>query len=295
MSEKVKYNEDSIKSLDWKDHIRLRPGMYIGKLGDGSSPDDGIYILLKEVIDNSIDEFVMGNGRSIEVQIKDGTVRIRDYGRGIPLGKVIDCVSKINTGAKYDSEAFKKSVGLNGVGTKAVNALASWFRVQSVREGKSKVAEFKRGELTLDDKIKSTDENDGTIISFIPDETVFVNYHYVNEYVEKMLWNYAYLNTGLTLWYNGNKIKSDNGLLDLLQKNLSGPIVYPIIHLRGNDIELAMTHSDQQYVEDYYSFVNGQHTTQGGTHQAAFREAIVKVLREFYKKDYEAVDLRTSI
>ena len=295
MSEKVKYNEDSIKSLDWKDHIRLRPGMYIGKLGDGSSPDDGIYILLKEVIDNSIDEFVMGNGRSIEVQIKDGTVRIRDYGRGIPLGKVIDCVSKINTGAKYDSEAFKKSVGLNGVGTKAVNALASWFKVQSVREGKSKVAEFKRGELTLDDKIKSTDENDGTIISFIPDETVFTNYHYVNEYVEKMLWNYAYLNTGLTLWYNGNKIKSDNGLLDLLQKNLSGPIVYPIIHLRGNDIELAMTHSDQQYVEDYYSFVNGQHTTQGGTHQAAFREAIVKVLREFYKKDYEAVDLRTSI
>ncbi|MFN8712888.1 MAG: DNA topoisomerase IV subunit B [Bacteroidota bacterium] len=295
MSEKVKYNEDSIKSLDWKDHIRLRPGMYIGKLGDGSSPDDGIYILLKEVIDNSIDEFVMGNGRSIEVQIKDGTVRIRDYGRGIPLGKVIDCVSKINTGAKYDSEAFKKSVGLNGVGTKAVNALASWFKVQSVREGKSKVAEFKRGELTLDDKIKNTDENDGTIISFIPDETVFTNYHYVNEYVEKMLWNYAYLNTGLTLWYNGNKIKSDNGLLDLLQKNLSGPIVYPIIHLRGNDIELAMTHSDQQYVEDYYSFVNGQHTTQGGTHQAAFREAIVKVLREFYKKDYEAVDLRTSI
>ncbi len=295
MSEKVKYNEDSIKSLDWKDHIRLRPGMYIGKLGDGSSPDDGIYILLKEVIDNSIDEFVMGNGRSIEVQIKDGTVRIRDYGRGIPLGKVIDCVSKINTGAKYDSEAFKKSVGLNGVGTKAVNALASWFKVQSIREGKSKVAEFKRGELTLDDKIRSTEENDGTIISFIPDETVFINYHYVNEYVEKMLWNYAYLNTGLTLWYNGNKIKSDNGLLDLLQKNLSGPIVYPIIHLRGNDIELAMTHSDQQYVEDYYSFVNGQHTTQGGTHQAAFREAIVKVLREFYKKDYEAVDLRTSI
>jgi topoisomerase IV subunit B len=295
MSEKVKYNEDSIKSLDWKDHIRLRPGMYIGKLGDGSSPDDGIYILLKEVIDNSIDEFVMGNGRSIEVQIKDGTVRIRDYGRGIPLGKVIDCVSKINTGAKYDSEAFKKSVGLNGVGTKAVNALASWFKVQSVREGKSKVAEFKRGELTLDDKIRSTEENDGTIISFIPDETVFTNYHYVNEYVEKMLWNYAYLNTGLTLWYNGNKIKSDNGLLDLLQKNLSGPIVYPIIHLRGNDIELAMTHSDQQYVEDYYSFVNGQHTTQGGTHQAAFREAVVKVLREFYKKDYEAVDLRTSI
>jgi topoisomerase IV subunit B len=295
MAEKVKYDEDNIKSLEWNEHIRRRPGMYIGKLGDGSSADDGIYVLLKEVIDNSIDEFVMGNGKSIDVQIKEGSVRIRDYGRGIPLGKVIDCVSKMNTGAKYDSEAFKKSVGLNGVGTKAVNALSSWFRVQSIREGKSKVAEFKRGELTLDDKIKNTDENDGTIISFIPDETVFVNYHYVNEYVEKMLWNYAYLNTGLTLWYNGNKIKSDNGLLDLLQKNLSGPIVYPIIHLRGTEIELAMTHSDQQYVEDYYSFVNGQHTTQGGTHQAAFREAVVKVLRDFYKKDYEAVDLRTSI
>ncbi|MCA6362484.1 MAG: type IIA DNA topoisomerase subunit B [Bacteroidetes bacterium] len=295
MAEKVKYDEDNIKSLEWNEHIRRRPGMYIGKLGDGSSADDGIYVLLKEVIDNSIDEFVMGNGKSIDVQIKEGSVRIRDYGRGIPLGKVIDCVSKMNTGAKYDSEAFKKSVGLNGVGTKAVNALSSWFRVQSIREGKSKVAEFKRGELTLDDKIKNTDENDGTIISFIPDETVFINYHYVNEYVEKMLWNYAYLNTGLTLWYNGNKIKSDNGLLDLLQKNLSGPIVYPIIHLRGSEIELAMTHSDQQYVEDYYSFVNGQHTTQGGTHQAAFREAVVKVLRDFYKKDYEAVDLRTSI
>jgi topoisomerase-4 subunit B len=295
MAEKVKYDEDNIKSLEWNEHIRRRPGMYIGKLGDGSSADDGIYVLLKEVIDNSIDEFVMGNGKSIDVQIKEGSVRIRDYGRGIPLGKVIDCVSKMNTGAKYDSEAFKKSVGLNGVGTKAVNALSSWFRVQSIREGKSKVAEFKRGEITLDDKIRNTDENDGTIISFIPDETVFVNYHYVNEYVEKMLWNYAYLNTGLTLWYNGNKIKSDNGLLDLLQKNLSGPIVYPIIHLRGSEIELAMTHSDQQYVEDYYSFVNGQHTTQGGTHQAAFREAVVKVLRDFYKKDYEAVDLRTSI
>lgn len=295
MAEKVKYNEDNIKSLDWKDHIRLRPGMYIGKLGDGSAPDDGIYILVKEVLDNSIDEFVMGNGRSIEVQIKEGTVRIRDYGRGIPLGKVIDCVSKMNTGAKYDSEAFKKSVGLNGVGTKAVNALSSYFKVQSCREGKSKVAEFKRGELTNDEKIKNTDENDGTIISFIPDEKVFLNYHFVNEYVEKMLWNYAYLNTGLTIWYNGNKIKSENGLLDLLQKNLSGPIVYPIIHLRGNDIELALTHSDNQYVEDYYSFVNGQHTTQGGTHQAAFREAIVKVIRDFYKKDYEAGDIRTSI
>jgi topoisomerase-4 subunit B len=295
MAKSGNYNEDSIKSLDWKDHIRLRPGMYIGKLGDGSSPDDGIYILLKEIIDNSIDEFVMGNGNSIDIQIKEGTVRIRDFGRGIPLGKVVDCVSKINTGAKYDSEAFKKSVGLNGVGTKAVNALASYFRVQSVREGKTKVAEFEKGELKKDERVKDTDEQDGTIISFRPDDTVFVNYHYINEYVEKMLWNYAYLNTGLTLWYNGNKIKSDNGLLDLLQKNLSGTIVYPIIHLRGQDIEVAMTHSDNQYVEEYFSFVNGQHTTQGGTHQSAFREAVVKVIRDFLKKDYEAVDIRTSI
>lgn len=292
---KSNYTEDSIKSLDWKDHIRLRPGMYIGKLGDGSSPDDGIYILLKEVIDNSIDEFVMGNGKRIDVSIKEGTVTIRDFGRGIPLGKVIDCVSKINTGAKYDSEAFKKSVGLNGVGTKAVNALSQWFRVQSVREGKTKIAEFRRGELDKDEKLKSSDEPDGTIISFVPDEKVFVNYHYINEYVEKMLWNYAYLNTGLTLTYNGNFIKSDNGLRDLLEKNLSGNIVYPIIHLRGDDIEVAMTHSDSQYVEEYFSFVNGQHTTQGGTHQAAFREAVVKVIRDFVKKEYEAVDIRTSI
>jgi topoisomerase-4 subunit B len=292
---KSNYTEDSIKSLDWKDHIRLRPGMYIGKLGDGSSPDDGIYILLKEVIDNSIDEFVMGNGKRIDVTIKEGTVTIRDFGRGIPLGKVIDCVSKINTGAKYDSEAFKKSVGLNGVGTKAVNALSQWFRVQSVREGKTKIAEFRRGELDKDEKLKSSDEPDGTIISFVPDEKVFVNYHYINEYVEKMLWNYAYLNTGLTLTYNGNFIKSDNGLRDLLEKNLSGNIVYPIIHLRGDDIEVAMTHSDSQYVEEYFSFVNGQHTTQGGTHQAAFREAVVKVIRDFVKKEYEAVDIRTSI
>ncbi len=292
---KSNYTEDSIKSLDWKDHIRLRPGMYIGKLGDGSSPDDGIYILLKEVIDNSIDEFVMGNGKRIDVTIKEGTVTIRDFGRGIPLGKVIDCVSKINTGAKYDSEAFKKSVGLNGVGTKAVNALSQWFRVQSVREGKTKIAEFSRGELDKDEKLKSSDEPDGTIISFVPDEKVFVNYHYINEYVEKMLWNYAYLNTGLTLTYNGNFIKSDNGLRDLLEKNLSGNIVYPIIHLRGEDIEVAMTHSDSQYVEEYFSFVNGQHTTQGGTHQAAFREAVVKVIRDFVKKEYEAVDIRTSI
>lgn len=295
MAKDSNYDEDSVKSLDWKDHIRLRPGMYIGKLGDGSSPDDGIYILLKETIDNCIDEFVMGYGKTIDVTIKDGIVRVRDYGRGIPLGKVIDCVSKINTGAKYDSEAFKKSVGLNGVGTKAVNALSMWFQVQACREGKSKIAEFKRGDLTKDERIKSTDEADGTIISFRPDEKVFMNYHYINEYVEKMLWNYAYLNAGLTLRYNGNSIKSENGLRDLLEKNLSGPIVYPIIHLKGDDIEVAITHSDQQYVEEYFSFVNGQHTTQGGTHQAAFREAVVKVIRDFFKKDYEASDIRTSI
>ncbi|MDQ3108417.1 MAG: type IIA DNA topoisomerase subunit B [Bacteroidota bacterium] len=295
MAKESNYNEDSVKSLDWKDHIRLRPGMYIGKLGDGSSPDDGIYILLKEVVDNCIDEFVMGNGRTIDVTIKDGTVSVRDYGRGIPLGKVIDCVSKINTGAKYDSEAFKKSVGLNGVGTKAVNALSSWFMAQAFREGKTKVAEFKRGDLIKDERIKSSEEGDGTLISFRPDEKVFINYHYINEYVEKMLWNYAYLNAGLTLRYNGNPIKSENGLLDLLNKNLSGPIVYPIIHIKGEDIEVAITHSDQQYVEEYFSFVNGQHTTQGGTHQAAFRESVVKVIRDFLKKEYEASDIRTSI
>jgi topoisomerase IV subunit B len=295
MAEKSNYNEDSIKSLDWKDHIRLRPGMYIGKLGDGSAPDDGIYILMKEVIDNCIDEFVMGNGKKIEVTVKEGTVSIRDYGRGIPLGKVIDCVSKINTGAKYDSEAFKKSVGLNGVGTKAVNALSSWFKVQSIREGKTKIAEFKRGDLIKEEKIKSCDETQGTLVVFMPDEKVFLNYHFINEYIEKMLWNYAYLNTGLTLIYNGTIIKSENGLLDLLQKNLSGPIIYPIIHLRGEDIEIAITHSDQQYVEEYFSFVNGQHTTQGGTHQGAFREAVVKVIRDFVKKEYEAQDIRTSI
>lgn len=292
---KSNYTEDSIRSLDWKDHIRLRPGMYIGKLGDGSSPDDGIYILLKEVIDNCIDEFVMGHGKRIDITIKEGIVTVRDFGRGIPLGKVIDCVSKINTGAKYDSEAFKKSVGLNGVGTKAVNALSSWFRAQSVREGKTKIAEFKRGALEKDERVKASDDPEGTIISFMPDEKMFVNYHYINEFVEKMLWNYAYLNTGLTLTYNGNHIRSENGLLDLLQKNLSGSIVYPIIHLRGADIEVAMTHSDNQYVEEYFSFVNGQHTTQGGTHQAAFREAVVKVVRDFVKKEYEAVDVRTSI
>ncbi|MEO6902916.1 MAG: DNA topoisomerase IV subunit B [Bacteroidia bacterium] len=296
MSEKpVKYNEDSIKTLEWNEHIRLRPGMYIGKLGDGSSADDGIYILLKETLDNCIDEFVMGNGKSIEVSIKDKTVRVRDYGRGIPLGKLVDVVSKINTGAKYDSEAFKKSVGLNGVGTKAVNALSSYFLVQAFREGKTKSAEFSTGNLTKEAKITTADNRDGTLVTFIPDEKIFGNFHFINEYIEKMLWNYAFLNTGLTIHYNGQKFHSENGLLDLLQQNITGSILYPIIHLKGYDIEIVITHSNSQYGEEYYSFVNGQHTTQGGTHQGAFREGVVKTIREFFKKDFEAVDVRTSI
>lgn len=295
MAKEVKYTEDSIKTLEWNEHIRLRPGMYIGKLGDGSSPDDGIYILLKETLDNCIDEFVMGNGRTIEVTIKDKTVRVRDYGRGIPLGKLVDVVSKINTGAKYDSEAFKKSVGLNGVGTKAVNALSSYFHVQAFREGKTKSAEFSIGNLSKESKLTDSDQRTGTLVTFTPDETIFGKYHFINEYVEKMLWNYAYLNTGLTIHYNGQKFHSENGLLDLLTQNISGPILYPTIHLRGYDIEVAMTHSNHQYGEEYYSFVNGQHTTQGGTHQGAFREAVVKTIRDFFKKDFEAVDVRTSI
>ncbi len=289
-----KYNEDSIRTLDWKEHIRLRPGMYIGKLGDGSSQDDGIYILLKETIDNCIDEYVMGHGKSIEINIKDRMVKVRDYGRGIPLGKLVDVVSKINTGAKYDSEAFKKSVGLNGVGTKAVNALSTSFKIQSIRDDKSKEAEFVRGELIKESKIEDSTLRKGTLVTFVPDEQIFGNFHFLNDYVEKMLWNYAYLNTGLTLNYNGNKFFSENGLHDLLSQNLSGNILYPIIHLRGHDIEVAFTHGTT-YGEEYYSFVNGQHTTQGGTHQGAFREAVVKTIREFYKKDFEAVDVRTSI
>jgi topoisomerase-4 subunit B len=273
--EPVIYNEDSIRSLDWKEHIRLRPGMYIGKLGDGSAYDDGVYVLFKEVIDNCIDEFVMGNGKSIEVKIKDRKVEIRDYGRGIPLGKVVDCVSKINTGGKYDSKAFQKSVGLNGVGTKAVNALSSYFRVQSIREGKTKVVEFNKGNLILD-------------------ESIFSNYQFNADYIESQIWNYVYLNVGLNIYFNGQKYFSLNGLKDLLEKNFNDEPLYPIIHLRGTDIEVALTHTNQ-YGEEYYSFVNGQHTTQGGTHQAAFREAIVKTIREFYKKDFEASDIRTSI
>ncbi len=289
------YNDDSVKSLDWKQHIRLRPGMYIGKLGDGSSPDDGIYILLKEIIDNSIDEFVMGNGKKIVIEIKEGYVTVRDFGRGIPLGKVIDCVSKINTGAKYDSEAFKKSVGLNGVGTKAVNALSSKFTVQSIREGKTKIAVFEKGEIVEDRPLEDSTERQGTGISFYPDDTIFHNYKYRNEFVEKMLWNYAFLNPGLTIVFNGTQYYSENGLLDLLKSNIGdSEVLYPIIHLRGKDIEIAMTHS-HQYNEEYYSFVNGQFTPQGGTHQAAFREAVVKTINNYFKKDFDATDVRNGM
>lgn len=288
------YTEESIRSLDWKEHIRTRPGMYIGKLGDGSTKDDGIYVLLKETIDNSIDEFVMGYGKHIEVNIHDGKVDVRDYGRGIPLGKVIECVSKINTGGKYDSKAFQKSVGLNGVGTKAVNALSNYFRVQSIREGKTKVAEFTKGNITVNEKEKSCSEKNGTLFSFIPDDSVFMNYRFNADYVKNMLWNYVFLNKGLSIYFNGEKFFSENGLKDLLARNISDEVLYPVIHLKGDDIEIAFTHTTA-YGEDYYSFVNGQHTTQGGTHQAAFREAIVKTIREFYKKEFDPSDVRTSI
>ncbi len=295
MAENIEYNEDNIRSLDWKEHMRLRPGMYIGKTGDGSSQDDGIYILIKEVIDNCIDEFVMGHGKKVEVSVSKEKVEVRDYGRGIPLGKVIDCVSQINTGGKYDSKAFKKSVGLNGVGTKAVNALSTYFRVESVRDGQKKVAEFEKGALTNDHKIVKTDEANGTRIVFTPDNTIFKNYHFIPEYIENQMWNYAYLNTGLTIHYNNQKFLSKDGLLDLLKRKVDEEsIVYPIIHLVGEDIEVAVTHVNQ-YGEEYYSFVNGQHTVMGGTHLAAFREAFVKTIREFYKKDYEAIDIRSSI
>ncbi len=289
------YTEDSIRSLDWKEHIRLRPGMYIGKIGDGSSQDDGIYILLKEVIDNSIDEYVMGNGKSIDISIKDNKVTVRDFGRGIPLGKLIDCVSKINTGAKYDSKVFKKSVGLNGVGTKAVNALSSYFNIKSIRDGKSKSIEFTRGSLDVDEKIISNSSRKGTKIVFVPDNQIFGNYRFLDEYVEKMVLNYCYLNTGLTINYNSNKFFSNNGLLDLLKDNIDSETLYPIIHLRGNDIEVAITHIKNKYTEQYFSFVNGQHTIQGGTHQNSFRQAIVKTIREFFGKNYDANDIRQSI
>lgn len=292
---KVRYDEDSIKSLDWKEHIRLRPGMYIGKLGDGAAADDGIYILVKEIVDNSIDEHVMGNGKQIEIKITDHNVEVRDYGRGIPLGKVIDCVSKINTGGKYDSGAFQKSVGLNGVGTKAVNALSNYFKVQSFREGRSKVAEFSKGELVKDHPETDSNEKNGTHIQFQPDDSIFKHYRFIPEYLENQIWNYAYLNAGLTVSFNGKKYHSENGLLDLLRsKTDEETLRYPIIHLKGKDIEVGLTHNDQ-YGEEHYSYVNGQYTTQGGTHLAAFREALVKTIRDFYKKDFDAADIRMSV
>jgi topoisomerase-4 subunit B len=291
----AQYNEDSIKTLDWKDHIRLRPGMYIGKLGDGASPDDGIYVLIKEVIDNSIDEFVMGHGKHIEINIHEKEVSVRDYGRGIPLGSLAACVSQINTGAKYDSKVFKKSVGLNGVGTKAVNALSSHFIAQSFREGESKLVEYHYGKLVREENLKTPDEKNGTLIRFTPDPEVFVGYQFRSEHIERMLWNYAFLNRGLVLSLNGKRVVSKNGLHDLLERNIDDGILYPIIHLEEDDFEFAFTHAAKKYGEEYYSFVNGQHTTQGGTHQSAFREAIVKTIREFFKKDYDASDIRTSI
>ena len=289
------YTEDSIRSLDWKEHIRLRPGMYIGKMGNGSSPDDGIYVLLKEVIDNSIDEYVMGNGKSIDISIKKDNVTIRDFGRGIPLGKVVDVVSKINTGAKYDSKVFKKSVGLNGVGSKAVNALSSYFKIKSIRDGKSKLVEFSKGVVVNDEEIQENSGRKGTTVSFTPDKEMFGDFKFINEFIEKMLMNYCYLNTGLTINYNGHKFYSEKGLFDLLDQNTDAELLYPIIHLKGNDIEVAITHCKNQYSEQYYSFVNGQHTVQGGTHQGAFRQAIVRVIRDFYNKNYEASDIRQAI
>ena len=293
--DKVSYTEENIKSLDWREHIRLRPGMYIGKLGDGSSNDDGIYVLVKEVVDNCIDEYVMGFGKTIEIKATDHRMEVRDYGRGIPLGKVIECVSKINTGGKYDSKAFQKSVGLNGVGTKAVNALSGYFRVQSVRDQKVKQAEFRNGLLVHDDKIVESSARNGTLVVFEPDREMFKNFRFIPEYLENMVWNYVFLNSGLTIVFNGKKYYSEKGLLDLLgRKTDADSLRYPIIHLKGPDIEVAITHTNL-YGEDYYSFVNGQHTTQGGTHLAAFKEAIVKTVRDYYNKNFEASDIRSSI
>lgn len=289
------YNEESIRTLEWNEHIRQRPGMYIGKLGDGTSPDDGIYVLLKETLDNAIDEFTMGFGKTLDITIKEQTVIVRDYGRGIPLNKLADCVSKINTGAKYDNSVFTKTVGLNGVGSKAVNALSAFFRAQSVRDKKIKTVDFERGLMVKEEKIKDCELQDGTIIKFTPDEAIFGNFRFINEYVEKMLWNYAFLNNGLTIIFNGQKFVAKNGLLDLLNNYIDGAILYPIIHIKENGFECAITHSASKYNEEYYSFVNGQHTTQGGTHLQAFREAVVKTIREFYKKEYEPSDIRESI
>jgi topoisomerase IV subunit B len=288
------YSEDSIRTLEWNEHIRLRPGMYIGKLGDGTQPDDGIYVLLKEVFDNSVDEYMMGNGKSIDLNITDHRVSIRDYGRGIPLGKLVDVSSKMNTGAKYDSKVFKKSVGLNGVGIKAVNALSSNFRIQSFREGKSKLVEYNCGKIINQQEFDNVKDPNGTFVEFLPDDTLFGKFDYQNEYIETMVRNYSYLNTGLVIKFNGTPFVSKNGLLDLLNELLSGQELYPPIHLKGPDIELAITHGNG-YGEDYYAFVNGQHTTQGGTHLTAFREAFVKTIREFYRKDFDASDIRTSI
>ncbi|MFB6320774.1 DNA topoisomerase IV subunit B [Saccharicrinis sp. FJH54] len=291
----AQYSEETIRTLDWKEHIRLRPGMYIGKLGDGNYADDGIYVLLKEVMDNSIDEFMMGNGSVIEVDISDdGRVSVRDYGRGVPLGKVIDVASKMNTGAKYDSKVFKKSVGLNGVGIKAVNALSGYFFIQSFREGQSKPAEFLKGELDQDIPVQPTDEKNGTLVIFEPDEQIFNGYRYQYEHIEALIKNYVYLNMGLTVVFNGRKYSSKNGLLDLLNDNMTSPGLYPIIHLKGDDIEIAMTHGNQ-YGEEYYTFVNGQHTTQGGTHQIAFREAVGRTIREFYNKNFDLADMRNGL
>ena len=296
MDNNTQYTEENIRSLDWKEHIRMRPGMYIGKLGDGSSPDDGIYILLKEVLDNSVDEFVMGAGKTIDILIEDNKVKVRDYGRGIPLGKVVDVVSKMNTGGKYDSRAFKKSVGLNGVGNKAVNALSSYFKVSSHRDDNIKSAIFEKGELIDDSKEAPSSKRKGTLVEFVPDSVIFKHYKYRVEYVEKMLRNYVYLNPGLTIILNGEKFYSENGLKDLLEdQSNESDLLYPIIHLKGEDIEVAITHSKTQYSEEYHSFVNGQNTTQGGTHQSAFREAIVKTIREFFGKNYDASDIRKSI
>ena len=291
----VNYSEENIRTLDWQEHIRLRPGMYIGKLGDGSSADDGIYILLKEIIDNSIDEFRMKSGKRIEIKLDEGKVTIRDFGRGIPLGKVVDAVSKMNTGGKYDSKAFKKSVGLNGVGTKAVNALSDYFRVRSFRDGKMKVAEFSKGNITENHPETDTSDRNGTEISFIPDYSIFTHFKFRKEYIERMLRNYAYLNPGLKIIFNGETYYSENGLKDLLEEELEGEILYPIVHLDDEDIELAITHSDKSQTETYFSFVNGQNTTQGGTHLNAFREAYVKTIREFFNKNFEAADVRKSI
>ncbi len=289
------YSEDTIRTLDWKEHIRLRPGMYIGKLGDGASPDDGIYVLIKEVIDNAIDEFIMGFGKTIEVNIDERLVSVRDYGRGIPLGKVVECVSRINTGAKYDSKVFKKTVGLNGVGTKAVNALSHSFLIQSVREGKSKTAEFVTGKLIKEYEGDAANGRTGTLVTFVPDEGIFGKFRFIDEYIEQLLWNYVFLNRGLTIIFNGRKLYSQNGLMDLLGRNIDTPVCYPIIHIQEEEFEFAFTHSTSQYSEEYYSFVNGQHTTQGGTHQAAFRESLNRTIRDFYKKDFDANDIKTSL